>query len=143
LHGLLTTIGDMLAARLHGPLDFRFILQPLVATVLGVGAGIRDARAGRPAYGWRIVTGNGDRRQLLWQGWRDIAKLYVAAVALDMIYELIVYRWIYPTQSLAVAFVLAVPSYFLIRGLANRIARRWVRPAAHAGLEEVDHDRQF
>lgn len=141
MDNLLTTIGDMLADRLHGPLDFRFILQPLVATVLAIGAGIRDARAGRPAYGWRIVTGNGDRRQLLREGWHDIARLFIAAVVMDMIYEFIVYRWVYPTQSLLVAFVLAVPSYFLMRGLVNRIARRWVGPAAVVEAEEL-HDDQ-
>jgi len=137
---LLATIGDMLADRLHGPLDFRFILQPLVATVLAIGAGLRDARAGRPAYGWRIVTGNGDRAQLLREGWREIARLYVAAVAIDLVYALVVYHWVYPLQAMFVAFMVAVPCYFLIRGLVNRIARRWIGPLAQP--REIDHDQQ-
>jgi hypothetical protein len=125
VHDLLIQIWAMLADRLSGPLDFRFLLQPLVAAFLGIRAGIEDAHDGRPAYGWRFVTGEGDRRELLRDGWHDIAKLYAAAVAMDVIYELVVFRWVYPLQALLVAAVLAVPSYFLIRGVANRLTRRW------------------
>lgn len=131
MRDLLTQIWEMLADRLAGPLDFRFVLQPLVAAILGIKAGIGDARLGRPAYGWRFFTGNGNRRELLRDGWHDIAKLYAAAVAMDVVYELIVYRWVYPLQSLGVAAVLAVPSYFLIRGLANRLTRRRAPTAAN------------
>jgi hypothetical protein len=145
MRDLLTQIGEMIAGRFDGPLAFRFVLQPLVAAILGVRAGIGDAREGRPAYGWRFVTGNGDSRELIRDGWHDIAKLYVAAVAIDVIYELIVYRWVYPLQSLFIAAVLAVPSYFLIRGLANRLSRRWVSGDAHGATSgpdagEVHHD---
>ena len=45
---------------------------------------------------------------------------------IDIVYEVIELRWIYPGQTLIVAAVLAVPSYFLIRGVANRIARLWL-----------------
>lgn len=116
-------IGEMMEGRWDGPLAFRFILQPLVALILGIRAGIADAREGRPAYGWGLVTGNGDRRELIRDGWEDIAKLYTAAVVIDIAYELFVFHWIYPLQSLAVAAVLAIPSYFFVRGLANRLVR--------------------
>jgi len=36
--------------RLVGPGRFRFILQPLIATILGMRNELADARAGRPAY---------------------------------------------------------------------------------------------
>jgi hypothetical protein len=36
--------------RLTGPGRFRFVLQPLVATLLGIRSGRADARAGRPPY---------------------------------------------------------------------------------------------
>ena len=41
---------DDLPKRLTGPGRFRFILQPLVATLLGIRSGVADARAGRPPY---------------------------------------------------------------------------------------------
>ena len=40
--------------RLAGPGRFRFILQPLIATILGIRNGLADARAGRPPYLWGI-----------------------------------------------------------------------------------------
>jgi len=40
-------VWSMLIGRETGPLAFRFIVQPLVATVLGVRAGLKDARARR------------------------------------------------------------------------------------------------
>ena len=36
--------------RLTGPGRFRFILQPVVAILLGIGAGRADRRTGRPPY---------------------------------------------------------------------------------------------
>lgn len=114
---------DMLVGRWDGPLAFRFLLQPTMAALLGVRAGLRDARAGRPAYAWLIVSQRGDRRGLLLEGWRDVAKLFTVAVIVDLVYEIIVYRWLYPGQALVVASVLAIPTYLIVRGPANRIAR--------------------
>jgi hypothetical protein len=39
-----------LLARLSGPGAFRFVLQPLVAVLLGIRDGRADAKAGRPPY---------------------------------------------------------------------------------------------
>jgi hypothetical protein len=123
---LLTRIWDMLIGREHGPLAFRIIVQPMVAAVLAIRAGLRDARAGRPAYGWTVTSDPVHRSELIRQGWKDVGKLFIAAVIIDLIYEIIVFRWIYPGQALIVATTLAVPPYFLIRGLANRLARGWI-----------------
>jgi hypothetical protein len=49
---------------------------------------------------------------LIREGWRYVGKLFVAAVLIDSLYELIVFRWIYPGQALIVAIVLALPSLF-------------------------------
>ena len=58
--------------RLHGPLTFRLILQPLSAAFIAFRAGLRDARAGRPAYGWAMLTNRADRLALLKEGWREL-----------------------------------------------------------------------
>ena len=59
-----------LFGRTDGPLTFRLVLQPLVATFLGVRAGIRDARAGAPIYGWELVSNPAHRRDLVEAGHR-------------------------------------------------------------------------
>jgi hypothetical protein len=123
---LLTREWDMLIGREYGPLAFRIIIQPMVAAILAIRDGLRDARSDRPAYGWSVVTDWAHRTDLLRQGWNHVSGVFAAAVAIDLIYELIVFRWIYPVQALIVGATLALPPYFLIRGLANRLARWWL-----------------
>jgi hypothetical protein len=48
----------------------------------------------------------------------------VLAIVMDIIYQLIVRRWIYPGETLIVAVVLAVFPYLLLRGPINRLIRR-------------------
>ena len=115
----------MLVGRWDGPLAFRIVIQPVVAAFLAIRAGLRDARTGRPAYGWAVTTNPSQRRDLIREGWKDVWKLFTAAVLIDLIYQVIELGRIYPGQALIVAAVLALPSYFLIRGLANRTARLW------------------
>jgi len=121
---LLARLWHMLIRREHEPLAFRVIIQPSVAAVLAIRTGLQDARAGRPAYGWAIASDVLQRRELVRQGWKDVGRLFGAAVVIDLLYEIIVFRWIYPGQALIVAATLALPPYLLTRGLANRLARR-------------------
>jgi hypothetical protein len=117
---------DMLIGRWDGPLAFRIVIQPAVAAFLAIRAGLQDARAGRPAYGWTLTADPSQRRDLIRTGWKDVWKLFTAAVIIDLIYQMIELGRIHPGQALIVAAVLALTSYFLIRGLANRIARLWL-----------------
>ncbi len=113
----------MLLGRWDGPLAFRFLLQPTMAAFLGVRAGLKDARAGHSPYAWLMLSQPGHRRRLLLEGWRDIIMLFTIAVVVDLAYGIIVYRWIYPGQAVIVAAVIAIPTYVIVRGPANRIAR--------------------
>jgi hypothetical protein len=45
----------VLVGQLHGPLAFRLILQPSVAVIFAIRAGLRDARVGRRAYFWTVL----------------------------------------------------------------------------------------
>jgi hypothetical protein len=124
-----------LLGRISGPLSFRLILQPLVAAFIGWRAGLRDARNGSPAFFWHLLaTKLGNRRQLIRDGWKDIGKLFCVAVLIDVAYQIYVLHWVYPGQTLIVATVLALPSYILVRGLTNRIARPRVRPVTTSRL---------
>jgi hypothetical protein len=116
--------------------EHRIVIQPIVAAFLAIRSGVRDARAGRPAYGWTVVTttDSAHRRELIRKGCADVGRLFVAAVVIDLVYEIIVFRWIYPGQALIIAATLALPTYFLLRGLTNRLARWWLNS------EETRHD---
>jgi len=112
-----------LFSRLDGPLHFRFFLQPAMATFFAIRDGLHDAREGRPAYFWSLFTGSEHRRDLLRNGWKSVSKIFILAMVLDVIYQLIALRWFYPVEALLVAAVLALVPYLLIRGPVNRIAR--------------------
>jgi hypothetical protein len=112
-----------LVARIGGPMSFRLVLQPAVAVFLAVHAGIQDARRGSPFYTWSVFTDPEHRRDLLRQGWKEIAKVFVIAGVLDMVYQFVAFRWIYPGEALLVAFLLACVPYLLLRGVVNRLIR--------------------
>ena len=113
-----------LMGRLNGPFTFRLVLQPLSAALIALRSGLRDARSGRPAYGWAVISNPAERRELLKEGWRELSRVFIIAVIVDLIYELVVFGEIYPGQSLIVATVLALLPYPLLRGVVNRIIRR-------------------
>lgn len=113
--------------RVGGPMTFRIILQPTMAALLALRAGLKDAREGRPAYFWTLITDSTQRAGLLREGWKAVARVFVLALVMDTIYQLIVFRWLYPLELVTVAILLAVVPYLLLRGPVNRIARRWRR----------------
>jgi hypothetical protein len=116
-----------LSDRVGGPMTFRIILQPLMAGLFAVRAGLRDAREGRPPYLWTILTDSSQRAALIREGWRAVVRVFILAIVMDVIYQLIVRRWIYPGETLIVAVVLAVFPYLLLRGPINRLVRRFRR----------------
>ncbi len=115
-------IMENLGARVTGPMQFRVILQPLMATIFAVIGGLGDAKAGRPAYFWALFTRREERRQMLADGWKKVGKIFILAVILDVVYQYIVQRFVFPGEVLVVAFILAIVPYLIVRGPVNRIA---------------------
>jgi hypothetical protein len=71
---LLEMIGrgwDDFRARPNGSLSLRFSVQPTMASLLALRAGIQDARQGRQGYLWATLTRPERRLQLLHEGWRE------------------------------------------------------------------------
>jgi hypothetical protein len=112
-----------LPKRLRGPGRFRFILQPLVATVLGIRSGMADARAGRPPYLLGLVTGREQRRELARDGLRSIANLLLMGILLDSVFQWMILGQSYPGAALVVGPVLITTPYAMARALANRVTR--------------------
>jgi hypothetical protein len=127
---ILTRFWDQLIAQPSGPLAFRLILQPIMAAILAILDGLKDARAGRPLYTWTILTDPAHRASYLREGLKRVCRVIIFALVMDAIYQFIVLRWFYPGEALVTAFVLAVLPYLLIRGPAARIARHWNRRGA-------------
>ena len=53
---MIARIWTNLIGRIGGPLTFRLIVQPAVAAIFAIRAGLRDAREGRAPYGWAVLT---------------------------------------------------------------------------------------
>ena len=120
---LLTRIFENLIDRVSGPMKFRLILQPLMATIFAIRSGLKDAKEGKPAYFWALFTDSVHRRDMLRDGWKSVGRIFILAIIIDVVYQLIVFRWVYPVEVLLVAAILAFIPYLLIRGPMNRIAR--------------------
>jgi len=113
-----------LIGRPDGPMGFRLILQPAVAIILAIRAGMRDARDGRPPFLWAVLSNQGLRRELIRQGWKDVRNVFIIALVLDSIYQVIVHSSIYALELLVTATILAFVPYVIVRGLVTRLARR-------------------
>jgi hypothetical protein len=130
---LMTGVGQGLADRLHGPLAFRLLIQPLMATLLAVRAGVKDGHRCRPAYLWAVLTDPAHRRELLHGGWKDISRVFLLAIAMDVVFQLIVFHTVHPLGTLLVAVVLAALPYVIVRGPVSRLARKDRPPSAPRG----------
>jgi hypothetical protein len=121
--GILERIVRDLFARLDGPLHFRFIVQPLMATIFAVIDGVKDAKAGRSPYFWALLSTPERRNALVKEGWKSVGKIFILAVILDAVYQLKVHSTVYAGELLIVAFVLAIVPYLVLRGPINRLVR--------------------
>lgn len=121
---ILKRVWDNLIGRSSGPMNFRLIIQPTVAGIIAIRAGLNDAREGRPAFFWAALSNPAYRPELLHEGWKDVGKVFIVAMILDSIYQLIVHRGVYVLELLITATILAIVPYVLIRGPVNRIARK-------------------
>ena len=123
--------GD-LVDRPSGPMRFRFILQPIMASIAAIRDCITDARAGRSPYFWTVLSNPQERVARLREGLNATARIILLGLAMDVVYQIVALKTFYPGEALIMALVLAFVPYFLIRGPAERIARRW-RARASAG----------
>jgi hypothetical protein len=119
----LARIWENLVDRTEGPLKFRFVLQPLVACILAIRAGLRDCREGKSAFLWSLVFHPVHRRELLRELWRDVGRVLVTALLIDVVYQLWILRMVYPGEAVLVAITLAIVPYIVVRGPITRLIR--------------------
>jgi hypothetical protein len=123
LDEILKRVWENLIGRAGGPMHLRLILQPIVASILAVRAGLSDARQGRPAFLWAAITNPEYRPELIHEGWKDVGKVFIIAAVLDSIYQLIAHRGVYLLELVIVATALAIVPYVLVRGPVTRLGK--------------------
>lgn len=126
-------VGSQLMARVSGPMKFRLVLQPCMAAFFAIRAGLADAKAGKPPWFWELVSNPPERADMLKEAWKRVGKVFILAVVLDVVYQIIVYRFVYVGEALVVAFVLAIVPYVILRGPTMRVARMIALRRQHEG----------
>lgn len=117
-------IADNLIARVSGPLKFRLILQPAMSCFFAIRSGLQDAKAGNVPYFWGLLSEPKHREYMIKNGWKDIGRVFILAVVIDVVYQLIELRFVYPGEAIIVATVLAILPYLIVRGIVARFARK-------------------
>lgn len=114
-----------LVAREDAPMRFRFILQPLMAAIVAILGGLKDARTGRSPYFWTMLGNPRERVERLEEGLNATGRIILLGLVMDAIYQIIVLKRFYPAEAVIVALLFAFVPYVIIRGPVARIARRW------------------
>jgi hypothetical protein len=121
-----------LVARVSGPMKFRLVLQPAMAAFFAIRSGLADARAGKTPYFWCLLSDPSQREDMIKDGWKSVGRVFILALVLDAVYQVIVLRFVYPGEMIIVAFVLAIVPYLILRGLVTRLARRKIAASKQA-----------
>lgn len=113
--------------RTRGFLSFRFALQPLMAVVLAVHDGMRDARAASAPFVQRLAGPPDARRAALRDGLHSTLRLVCLGVLMDLLYQYKVIGSFRPTETMAVVLWLCLLPYALSRGPVERVVRAGMR----------------
>ena len=123
-------------ARLGGPMTFRFLLQPTMATIAALHDGIKDARRGRRPYFWTILHDPEKRAERLREGVISTARIILLGLGMDAIYQFRVLKTFYPGEAVLIAFLLAFLPYLLLREQSRVLqAITMLRPRGRRGTE--------
>jgi hypothetical protein len=118
---------EELPQRFSGSGRLRFILQPLLAILLGMRGGMADAKTGNPPYLFGLLFAAGQRRELLRSAGEAISILLAMGIIFDVIFQLVLYREVHPGAALLIGPILICTPYALSRALTNRLVRRFGR----------------
>ena len=99
---IIARISHNLVERVTGPMHFRLLLQPGMATFFAIRDGLKDARECKAPYFWGLFTDKGEREAMVKNGWKSVGKVFILAIVLDVVYQLIEHRWtVYPGRGSA------------------------------------------
>jgi hypothetical protein len=126
----LSGIWQELISRPDGPMAFRIYLQPVMSTIYAILNGVKDAREDKHPYFWALFTEPSHRAELLRDGWKSVRNVFLLAIGMDLVYQILVLKGLRPVQGLLVAAVLALVPYLLVRGPVNRLARLFLKDTA-------------
>lgn len=133
---------DSLARDLSGPgmfggkFQIRLILQPLLAMLLGLRFGLRDAKQGKLPFFLALREDKAGRGALLRQAARDAIVPLGIALVIDSILQYMINGHVRPLAAVIVGGLLVFLPFLIVRALSNRIVTHGHhgpgRPMTHA-----------
>jgi hypothetical protein len=112
-----------LQAQLSGPGHLRFIIQPIVAILLGLKDAKLDVEAGRTPFILSLFRSE-NRRQLAEQALKQIAVPLAVATSIDAVLQYVIFGRVKVLSAFIIGAVLIALPYALSRALGNRALRR-------------------
>lgn len=140
LHLVIMRFVEDMLVRVHGPMTFRLILQPLSAAIPALRAGMHDANSGGPKVFFDALRHPEKRKGILAHCWKDVFKVFVFAVLIDLFFSITVIHWIYPAETLTVAALLAVVPYAIVRVTINVVASAFIRMPSKKATSSVPNE---
>lgn len=122
-----------IAARPDGLFAFRFYLQPIMATLLALRDGIKDAREGDTPYFWTLLNDDERRAESLREGLHATARVISLGVIMDVLYQYFVLGGFRPIEMIVVVLLLCFVPYLLLRGVFTRLAKAWIHRHPEGG----------
>jgi hypothetical protein len=104
-----------------GAFQFRLILQPLAAVILGVRFGIKDAKRGDMPFLKALVQGEGGRGVMLARAAREALVPLIVAFVIDSILQRLINGHVRPLVAVIVGGLLVFLPFLIVRALTNRI----------------------
>jgi hypothetical protein len=104
-----------------GAFQFRLVLQPLAAIVLGIRTGLRDAKRGDLPFFQALLQDKGERGDLLARAARDALIPLLVAFTIDSILQRMINGRIRPLEAIFVGGLLVFIPFLIARALANRL----------------------
>jgi hypothetical protein len=112
---------ERLVARFTGPMNLRFVVQPVVATLLGIRDGVRDARKGQTPFLRDLWMRPEKRPSQLKKALERLVIPLAAAIILDGIVQYLMFRHVRLLGAVIVGTAIMGLPYSLAREITNRI----------------------
>ena len=136
-HDLHVQFWQEIFARPGGPLAFRFILQPVIASLLAIRDGWEDAQTHRKPYLWSLLNDPIRRMPRLLEGLMAVSRVLLLGAGMDLVYQAVKLQAFRPLETIVIAVGLGFVPYLIVRGPAGRISRRILRRRAHRTVERA------
>lgn len=112
-----------LVSDLTGKGQFRLILQPTMAVILGIRLGVADAKEGKAPFLFRLLTTH-ERWKLFKRSLWDVVLPLTLALVMDGILQHMTLGRVRPLAMVVVGALLVWLPFSIARALTNRVWRR-------------------